>query len=389
MLKPIVLILLRYYLPGNKSGGPVRSVANIIENLGDEIDFYIITSDRDYHDKTSYPEINVNKWNDVGKAKVFYTSINKYKIGFIFKIINEVDFDALYLNSFYDFTFSIKPIIAHRLGLISKKIIIVAPRGEFSDGAYAIKKLKKYIYLWVNSKIDFYCDVIWQASSKFEKKNINEKVGVDLDNIIIAPNFTSLFYIEESTKEYNRECSSPLRIVFLSRICKKKNLDFALKVLLKVTVPIEFYIYGPIEDLKYWETCQLLINVMPAHIKIHIMGIIEHSIVVDMMKMYDLFFFPTHGENFGHVIAEAMAASTPILISDETPWRDLDKNGVGWDLSLSNPSKFAEVIELVSLMDIATYLELRNSVSEYFTALNKSEDVLIANRELFFRALSN
>ena len=54
----------------------------------------------------------------------------------------------------------------------------------------------------------------------------------------------------------------------------------------------------------------------------------------------DLFFFPAHGENYGHVIAEAMAAGCPVLISDQTAWRNLEEKGAGWDLPLDAPGRF-------------------------------------------------
>ena len=98
---------------------------------------------------------------------------------------------------------------------------------------------------------------------------------------------------------------------------------------------ITFNIFGPLEDMAYWEKCRRIIEKLPANIQGHYQGILDHDEVIRVMAMHDLFFLPTHGENFGHVIVEALAAGCPILISDQTPWRDLEKEGVGWDLPLS------------------------------------------------------
>jgi hypothetical protein len=43
---------------------------------------------------------------------------------------------------------------------------------------------------------------------------------------------------------------------------------------------------------------------------------------------YDLFLFPTLGENYGHVISEALASGCPVVISDQTPWRNLEAEGI-------------------------------------------------------------
>ena len=52
-----VLVFLSHYTPGFKTGGPLQSVANLVQHLGKEFRFRIITSDRDYEDTDPYPNI--------------------------------------------------------------------------------------------------------------------------------------------------------------------------------------------------------------------------------------------------------------------------------------------------------------------------------------------
>ena len=42
-----VLVTIGSYLPGYKAGGPIRSVANLIDALGDDFEFRVVTSDKD------------------------------------------------------------------------------------------------------------------------------------------------------------------------------------------------------------------------------------------------------------------------------------------------------------------------------------------------------
>src|SRR5699024_8536433 len=103
-------------------------------------------------------------------------------------------------------------------------------------------------------------------------------------------------------------------------------------------------VYGPIEDTSYWERCKNDIRKLPSNIRVDYKGLIPHNLVLSTFEKYHFFLFPTHGENFGHVISESLISGTPVIISDQTPWRNLDKRQVGWDISLQNKNKFTKVL---------------------------------------------
>jgi len=62
----------------------------------------------------------------------------------------------------------------------------------------------------------------------------------------------------------------------------------------------------------------------------------ERIIVVDGSDrpppygMASLFLLPSHTENFGMVIAEAMAWGVPVLVTDTTPWAEVSAQEAGW-----------------------------------------------------------
>ena len=111
-------------------------------------------------------------------------------------------------------------------------------------------------------------------------------------------------------------------------------------------------------------------------------GSVEYNHVSEVFSKYDLFFFPTKGENFGHVILESMLVGTPVLIADTTPWRDLEKLGVGWDLPLNIPDSFIAPINKAAKMDVLDYSKWRNHVRNYAVQKCNNLEVLAANREL-------
>ena len=66
---------------------------------------------------------------------------------------------------------------------------------------------------------------------------------------------------------------------------------------------------------------------------------------------YNLMFLPTLVENFGHAIVESLYFETSVLISDLTPWKNLEAFGVGWSIPLSEECRFISAIEQMPKMD--------------------------------------
>ena len=123
-MKKKVLILNGQYLPGYKGGGPIQSCVNMVENLYEEFDFYILCSDRDFKEKEAYSNIKINDWNMVGHANVYYMSIDKQNLKGFEVVLNSIDYDILYLNGFFSPIFTILPLVLNRLGRLKKNKII-------------------------------------------------------------------------------------------------------------------------------------------------------------------------------------------------------------------------------------------------------------------------
>lgn len=389
MKRITILTLVHWYLPGYKSGGTARTVANMVERLGDDLDFWIITSDRDISDSKPYDDVKVDIWTTIGKAHVFYASPVRRSPSSIMKLIRDTPHDVLYLNSFFDPVFTLYPLLARRLALTSNRPTVMASRGEFSAGALCIKCWLKYSYMILGRVLGLYKELTWQASSDHELDNIKRVMGAVAKNVMVAPDLSP--HISRLDVQPNQHSSRDgvLRVCLLSRIAPIKNLDFALHILAKVSVPIEFNIVGPIEDDQYWHRCQALVASLPDHIKVHSWGSVEHAKVATVLREHDLFFLPTKGENFGHVIAEALSVGTPVLLADTTPWRGLERAGVGWDLPLEAEQRFVDAIEKAATMDSNAYTLWRQQVCKYAHEKLADPAVLKASMDLFRKAAEN
>jgi len=384
--RPLILTFVACYLPGYKHGGPIRTIANMVEHLGNELDFRIVAADRDALDTKPYPDVSVDAWNEVGNAQVYYCSPGNRSIHSFARLMRKTPHDILYLNSFFNPIFTLRPLLARYLGIAPRQPCVIAPRGEFSAGALSIKAWKKRPYMATAGVLGLYRGLIWQASSEYEAEDIRRVLGSQARNIVIAPNMPSVMQDANLGASSDQKCgqnSNCLRIVFLSWILPKKNLDFALRVLMHVKKSVIFDIYGPIGDEGYWRRCCQLIDNLPVHVNVQYHGPVPPTQVPVIMASHDLFFLPTKGENYGHVIPEALAAGTPVLIADTTPWRDLEQAGVGWNLPLNNEEKFARCIEECAGMDAASYTRWRERIRTYARERLTDAKVVEANRKLF------
>jgi glycosyltransferase involved in cell wall biosynthesis len=380
-----VLTFLSYYLPGYKGGGPIRTIENMVNSFKDKLHFLIITRDRDLGSTEAYNNIEYNKWNFVNHAQVRYLAPSMFKFKKLKPLILDSKHDVLYLNSFFSFYDSILPLLIIHINKQYNKKIIIAPRGEFSKGAINIKSLKKKIFIIFSKLIQLHKNVIWQASSHIEENDIKNIYGKSA-KIIVAPDLISYYssdYYELQIKLLDNYIAdeNTLNTFFYSRISYKKNLTYLIEILTNVKRNIILDIYGPIEDKNYWDECKKMINLLPGNIKCNYLGILTPENVSKYLYNYDLFLFPTLGENFGHVIFESMIAGTPVFISDQTPWGLSNNFGTLNILSLDDKENWINCIEK---FDKSKIIDIKKRTLKHAFDYSKNNENINTNLNLFY-----
>ena len=94
-------------------------------------------------------------------------------------------------------------------------------------------------------------------------------------------------------------------------------------------------------------------------------GMLSHDEIHKTFCRYDAFLFPTLSENYGHVIAEALVTGCIPIISDQTPWTDMNEAGAGWALPLEDETAFKKAIQEVVDMDELAVLAKRKAIDVY------------------------
>lgn len=371
--KKKLLIVNKSFYPAYKAGGPARSLTNLSLLYNKIFDVSVFTRDRDSHEKDTFHGVISNSWNTLIDVNTFYESSS---LSFFFnrliayKIFHKKKIDILYLNSFFDLLYTVRFLFYVKLGLIDVKSVVIAPRGELSDGAFSINTFKKNIYLKFYKSFFKNLNVYYHFTSVVEY-NESMKYINSSDMYLIAPNISNVnqdYFLKEKV-------SGEIKICFLSRISPKKNLHLAIDIISRLSIPnVVFNIYGPVDDSEYWSFCKSKISKLGSNIICNYHGSIQHDDIGICFKLNHIAFLPTLNENYGHTIVESMKYCCVPLISDQTPWGMIKEYGAGV-FDNSDINGYVSYIESVYYFDYIQYNNLTKSIFSFI------EDVTVSDNQ--------
>lgn len=351
-----ILMIMPGFFPGQKYGGPPVSIDNFC-SLMKGYEKYIVTRNHDLGDDKPYTNIS-RGWNIRPNVKIKYLNDKEFKRPVFENVIKEIKPDVIYLQSLFSISSTLPSL------MLAKKYnipVILAPRGELCKGAFN-KKYKKLFYIWLLRLLGLLNNVTIQSTSEEETVESVKYLHIDKDRIQLLTNIPS---IPSNNAIHEYKYRGKLKIVFLSRIVSKKNLHSAIAYLRRVNGNVEFNIYGPKENPQYWMKCQNLIDGLPSNIKVNYCGLVSHREVHDIFAQHDAFLFPTFSENYGHVIAEALQNGCIPIISDQTPWTDINQANAGWAINLDDADQFIVAINALLQADEDEMIYYRANISKY------------------------
>lgn len=329
-----VSIIIDWFVPAFKAGGPIQSVKNLTEHLHDELDISIICSNRDL-DRTLLP-VHADQWLDKDKYKVFYTQrkFSGYK-----KIVPPFG-SVIYLNGIFSFHYSLLPL----LFLKGRKIIAV--RGMLDPGGLSQKSFKKKIYLgfWKLAGLHMKCE--YQASSEIEKTNIQSALGKGT-KVWVVQNLPGI----TAYRELPRKNMHSIVLCTIALISPMKNHLLVLKSLLNCSAEVVYNIYGPIKDKNYWQLCTKIIEQLPSNIKVIYHGIIPAEMIPEVLAKCHVYIQPSRSENFSHSLYDALMTGRPIVTSHFTQWNNLYSQYAGANVTIDDSAELTRAIEEFSAME--------------------------------------
>ena len=354
-MKEKILIFCDYFYPGFKAGGPITTLKSTISQLSSDYSFNVVTRNNDYQSFEEYPDTDPDTWCQTPYGEVYYSTSYLMGAWKILGIIKHVKPDIIYLNSLFSVKYSFMILLVLKFVLRSKIKIVLCPRGELNQSALSYGKIKKKSFLSIFKVLGLHRFIFWQATNIRELNQVHEIFGIR-KNALLASNLTWGISNEVRLSDLKKSARE-LKIIFVARVNDLKNLKLLLKVLGKKSWNVQLDIAGLIDEKEYWEECQEMIAQMNTAVNVNYIGEIKNIDILDTIANYHCLCLPTRGENFGQVIYEAMSIGRPVIISDQTPWSNLESVKAGFVVDISCETGLDHAIEEMYSFNQEQWLE--------------------------------
>ncbi len=323
----MLFIITEYFYPFSDSGGPIRSIENLICVFNNRYSLKLITSANSHQGEslldTSKTNLFVNE--PFTNTKIFYSQNSVKGYFTYFKLLYKYRYQTFYINGLFI------PRLCFLPALICKNIII-SPRGMLIQDTLGKKAIFKKLYLFFLKQV-ISKNAIWHATDKTEVSDIKFFFGTNaniqlISNIPVKPTQTAKIHSKQT---------GVLRLVYYGLIVQKKGLLTLIQTLKSLKYKVSLDIYGSIKDQSYWKECFQEINNNQTPAIFNYLGHADPSESQSILAKYDAFVLLTKGENFGHSIYEALSVGTPVIITDKTPWKfNESANPPGWIINNDN-----------------------------------------------------
>lgn len=201
---------------------------------------------------------------------------------------------------------------------------VISPRGMLTDWAIRHNRIRKQVAWRIYQRRAMERAAMIHVTSEGEAACIRE-LGLDLP-ICMVPNGIEL---PEEDGDSERT-GSGRNVLFLSRFHPKKGLPNLIRAWDQVR-PAGWILtlVGPDENGHRAEI-EGMVRERGLGATVRFREPIDDHAKWDLYRSADLFVLPSHSENFGSVVGEALACGVPVITTRETPWSELGERHCGW-----------------------------------------------------------
>ena len=342
MKKPVIFHAVPNLNP--KYGGPSRTVVQLADSLADRENYSIKVFSQSHLLEDSSKPLSTKTHNELAKSKSSLLLMAGYPLKQ--KITSE--------------TLKDRPAVIHSHGLwhpsnhwiavTAKKYnipLITQPRGMLEPWSLNHHSFKKKLALMAYQSSDLKNAKILIATSRSEYQNFRN-FGLN-QPIAIIPYGISLpqFNITKNASE-NRIRT----LLFISRFHEKKGLVQLIEAWRMLDVSgWRLVLAGP-DDRGYKSYINQMVKKYNLKNSVEVLDNVNDYEKACLFCSADLFVLPSHSENFGLVVAEALFYGLPVITTFGTPWEDLIKYDCGWWINLDIQTLKDVIFNAMQLTDL-------------------------------------
>ena len=218
--------------------------------------------------------------------------------------------------------------------------IVFSPHGMMTKEALRFKRWKKILPWYIYQRRDCASAQLWHVTTTKEEQDVRRcgfsqpcvvcPLGVDVPDISVRHN------------------TGIRNALFLSRVHKTKGVEDLLRAWSKMPHPgWRLTIAGPCDE----SYKRRLTSIVGDDESVRFSGEVYGREKIATYMKSDIFVLPTHTENFGVVIAEAMACGVPVITTHGAPWGVLENINAGYWVPIGSESLNVALVKMMSLSD--------------------------------------
>lgn len=333
-----------YWAPAWWYGGPIYTVLELCRNLAEEgCELRVLTTN------TNGPNavLNVETGRDVELTdglqvrycrRMMGEAVSPMLLRCLSKYVRWAD--VVHLTAVYSFP-TIPTLLACK---VLQKPVVWSPHGALQRWAGTTRPRAKTMWEWI-CRLAAPNKLLLHVTSEEEAKESRSRLpGIET---VLMPNG-----VDVPEKTAHTEGNGGLRLLYLGRLHPKKGIENLLAACTLLNGSSYTLTIAGSGDAHYETSIRRKIQELALSDRVKMVGEVIGDAKRNLFGNADVAVVPSHTENFGMVVAEALAHAVPVIASKGTPWKRIEEIGCGLWVD-NDPGSVAHAIERIGAMPLA------------------------------------